>query len=178
MNLGWSGVIAPVSGAAMLLVTAAAALAASVAPAPQFVEPADGATVTSPLVIRFRIADAETGPGAMKPMPGMTAAPHVHLIVDSPPPDPGAMVPSDSRHRHFLHGERQTTLPLPPCDHTLQLVIAAANHRIGTPPVASQRITVHIVAKSAARGSAGEVAAGRVTQSPDGILASAKDLGG
>jgi hypothetical protein len=179
MTLHWSSVNAPVLCATAFLVTAAATLAAGMAPAPpQFVEPADGATVTGPLVVRFRLADAEMGAGAMKPMPGMAAEPHVHLVVDSPPPEPGAMVPSDGRHRHFLHGERQTILQLPPGDHTLQLVIAGANHRIGTPPVASERITVHVAAKSAARGSAGEVAAERMTQNSDGSSVRTEGPGG
>ena len=173
MILRRSSLNSPASAVAMLLVTAAAALAAGVAPAPpQFVEPADGATVTSPLVIRFRLADAETGAGAMKRMQGPGAEPHVHLVVDSPPAEPGALVPSDGRHRHFMHGERQTTLQLQPGDHTLQLVIAGANHRIGTPPVASERITVHVAAKSAG-GAADEVAAERTTEGPTGNLASA-----
>jgi hypothetical protein len=148
MTLRWSSLSAPALCAAMLLATAAPTLAAGVAPAPpQFVEPADGATVASSLVIRFRLADAEMGAGAMKRMQGAGAEPHVHLVVDSPPAEAGAMVPSDGRHRHFMHGERQTTLQLQPGDHTLQLVIAGANHRIGTPPLASERITVHVAAK-------------------------------
>ncbi len=114
-----------VLGAAIPLGTAAVTLAAEAPAPPQFVEPANGATVTSPLTLRFRLAEEAAGAGAMKGgtmkgMPGMSAAPHVHLIVD----EPG--------------------------DHTLQLVLAAANHRVGTPPIASEKITVHVIAKKAA----------------------------
>jgi hypothetical protein len=178
MNLRWSRLSVLVPGAALLLLAAAAAITAGAAPAPpQFVEPADGAMVTSPLVIRFRFPDAEMDAGAMKHMQGAGAEPHVHLIVDSPAPEAGAMVPSDGRHRHLMHGERQTTLPLQPGDHTLQLVVAAANHRIGTPPVASERITVHVAAKSAARGGADEVVGERMTPNPAENFASAGEFG-
>src|SRR6266704_2018727 len=147
MKLRWLGLRRSTLalGAAMLLGTAAGTLAtaarAAEAPAPpQFVEPANSATVTSPLTLRFRLAEeaAHAGAmrgGAMKGMPAMGAAPHVHLIVDAPLPEPGAMVPADGRHRHLMHGERQTVLQLKPGDHTLQLVLAAANHRVGTPPI-------------------------------------------
>ena len=159
MSLRWPGMSGLLPGAALLLGMAAATLAAAQSAPPQFVAPEDGATVTSPLVIRFRLADADPGAGAMKGMPGMASEPHVHLIIDSPPPEPGATVPADLRHRHMLHGERQTTLVLKQGDHTLQLVIASASHRVGTPPVASPRITVHVVAKSAG-GSGEEVKVG------------------
>ncbi len=144
-----------VLGAAIPLGTAAVTLAAEAPSPPQFVEPANGATVTSPLTLRFRLAEEAAGAGAMKGgtmkgMPGMSAAPHVHLIVDAPLPEPGAMVPADGRHRHLMHGERRTVLQLKPGDHTLQLVLAAANHRVGTPPIASEKITVHVIAKKAA----------------------------
>ncbi len=137
------------------MLAAVAALAAEAPTPPQFVEPANGAAVTSPLTLRFRLAEeaAHAGAmrgGAMKGMPAMGAAPHVHLIVDAPLPEPGAMVPADGRHRHLMHGERQTVLQLKPGDHTLQLVLAAANHRVGTPPIASEKITVHVIAKKAA----------------------------
>jgi hypothetical protein len=132
----------------MAAATLAAATTLVPAGPPQFIEPIDGATVKIPLVVRFRVPEAEPAAGAMKGMHGMSGDPDVHLIIDSPLPEPGAMVPADGRHRHLLRGERQTMLQLTPGAHTLQLVLAGANHRVGTPPIASDKITVHVPTKS------------------------------
>jgi hypothetical protein len=136
--------------ATALLVAGAAAPGASAeaaGEAPQFVGLADGQNVTSPLTIRF------TTPGAvmtghdvsgMQGMAGTHAAGHVHLVIDAPTPKPGESVPSDGRHRHLMHGEQKTILQLKPGDHTLQLVLAGADHRVATPVIASERITIHV----------------------------------
>jgi hypothetical protein len=70
---------------------------------------------------------------------------HLHLIIDAPLPPAGQMVPMDSRHIHFSHGESQATLHLVPGDHSLQLVLAGADHHVGNPPVASAKIIIHVI---------------------------------
>ena len=75
---------------------------------------------------------------------------HLHLIIDAPLPPAGQMVPMDSRHIHFSHGESQATLHLVPGDHSLQLVLAGADHHVGNPPVASAKIIIHVISATGA----------------------------
>jgi Domain of unknown function (DUF4399) len=105
---------------------------------PSFVDLKDGATVTSPIVVNVSAASQMSG-GAM--------GAHTHLIIDSPLPAAGEMILMDTKHVHLMHGETQTILQLPPGDHTLQLVVGGADHKITTPVLASEKITIHIIPK-------------------------------
>ena len=116
---------------------------------PQFTNFKDGDTVSNPVVVRF------TSTGAtMRHNMGHTATTiplgHLHLIIDAPLPPAGQMVPMDSRHIHFSHGESQATLHLVPGDHSLQLVLAGADHHVGNPPVASAKIIIHVISATGA----------------------------
>jgi len=111
---------------------------------PQFTNFKDGDTVRNPVIVRFTSAGA-----TLRHNMGHTATTmplgHLHLIIDAPLPAAGQMVPMDSRHIHLLHGETQATLHLLPGDHSLQLVLAGADHHVGNPPIASAKIIIHIV---------------------------------
>jgi hypothetical protein len=116
---------------------------------PQFTNFKDGDTVSNPVVVRF------TSTGAtMRHSMGHTATTmplgHLHLIIDAPVPAAGQMVPMDSRHIHLLHGDTQATLHLLPGDHTLQLVLAGADHHVGNPPITSAKIIIHVVSATGA----------------------------
>ena len=116
---------------------------------PQFTNFKDGDTVSNPVVVRF------TSTGAtMRHSMGHTATTmplgHLHLIIDAPLPPAGQMVPMDSRHIHFSHGESQATLHLVPGDHSLQLVLAGADHHVGNPPITSAKIIIHVVSATGA----------------------------
>ncbi len=108
--------------------------------APQFSNLRDGDTVSDPVVVQLNAGSGMTDQSAQ----GMPMG-HVHLIIDSPMPEAGHLVPMDAHHIHLMHGESETTLQLDPGDHTLQLVFAGPGHKVGTPPVASDRITIHVV---------------------------------
>jgi uncharacterized protein DUF4399 len=111
---------------------------------PQFTNFKDGDTVSNPVIVRFTSAGA-----TMRHNMGHTATTmpqgHLHLIIDAPLPAAGQMVPMDSRHIHFMHGETQATLHLLPGDHSLQLVLAGADHHVGNPPITSAKILIHVV---------------------------------
>jgi len=110
---------------------------------PQFTNFKDGDTVSNPVIVRFTSAGAtmghKMGHTATTMLPG-----HLHLIIDAPLPAAGQMVPMDSRHIHLLHGETQVTLHLLPGDHSLQLVLAGADHHVGNLPITSAKIIVHV----------------------------------
>jgi hypothetical protein len=109
---------------------------------PQIVAPADGATVRGPVTLRFRFA-AMPARAAVREH-GEPAGGHVHLLIDSPPPAPGEPVPVDDTHIHFMDGETKAVLDLPPGRHTLQLIVAGADHVPADPPVISNKVAITV----------------------------------
>jgi hypothetical protein len=71
---------------------------------------------------------------------------HPHLLIDLPlgEVDLDAPLPADDRHRHFGDGQTQTTLELPPGEHTMQLLLADHQHVAHEPPLASAPITITV----------------------------------
>jgi hypothetical protein len=71
---------------------------------------------------------------------------HHHLLVDmSTPPDPNEPIPSDKNHLHFGGGQTETRLELAPGEHTLQLVLGDAEHRMFKPPVVSKKVRITVI---------------------------------
>ena len=91
----------------------------------KILEPATGASVTSPVRIVFRLQGALLRP-AGPPQPG---AGHFHLLIDSPVVPAGQLIPSDANHLHFGKGQSEATIALAPGTHTLTLLLADGVHR-------------------------------------------------
>ena len=114
-------------------------------PAPEgarvyLISPEDGATVSSPVTIRFGLSGMGVAPaGVMNPKAG-----HHHLIIDAPTPPADAPVPNDEHHRHFGGGQTEVTIDLAPGEHTLQLVLGDHLHVPHDPPIVSERITITV----------------------------------
>ena len=128
-----------------LLVPVGAAGAGERTPAPEGVElyiiaPADGATVESPVTVRFGLRGMGVAPAGV----GAAATGHHHLLVDTELPDLTRPIPADERHRHFGGGQTEVTLDLARGPHTLQLVLGDQNHVPHDPPVVSPRITITV----------------------------------
>lgn len=107
-----------------------------------FITPRDQAIVSSPVHVVFGLQGMGVAPAGVD----MPDTGHHHLIVDAPPPNSGESIPADAQHLHFGHGQTETLLTLPPGKHTLQLVLADANHIPFDPPVMSKRITITVKA--------------------------------
>ncbi len=69
---------------------------------------------------------------------------HHHLLIDTDLKDFDGPIPSDKQHLHFGKGQTETVLELPPGRHTLQLVLADADHVPHDPPIMSKKITVTV----------------------------------
>jgi hypothetical protein len=114
-------------------------------PAPEgaqvyLISPTDGATVTSPLTVRFGLVGMGVAPaGVRNPLAG-----HHHLIIDAPTPAANAAIPKDEQHRHFGGGQTEVELELASGSHTLQLVLGDHIHVPHNPPVASATITITV----------------------------------
>jgi hypothetical protein len=114
-------------------------------PAPEgaavyFISPTDGATVTSPLTVRFGMRGMGVAPaGVEQPKTG-----HHHLLIDAELPALDLPIPADEHHVHFGGGQTEVVLELPPGEHTLQLLVGDARHVPHDPPIVSDRVTVQV----------------------------------
>jgi hypothetical protein len=106
-----------------------------------FLAPADGASVSSPVTVRFGLRGMGVAPaGVEAPNTG-----HHHLLVDvdTPPPE-GQPLPATDQIRHFGLGQTEAELTLEPGQHTLQLVLGDHLHIPHQPPVRSTPITITV----------------------------------
>jgi hypothetical protein len=106
-----------------------------------FISPKDGNTVHGKFHVRFGLVGMGVAPAGVT----TEATGHHHLIVDAPLPPMNVPLPKDANHLHFGGGQTETELELAPGMHTLQLVLADANHIPHDPPVISKQI--HITVK-------------------------------
>ncbi|OEZ54024.1 DUF4399 domain-containing protein [Duganella sp. HH105] len=104
-----------------------------------FVEPADGATVTSPVKVKFAVTGME-----VKPAGDMTAnTGHHHLLINAAPVKAGEVVPADEHHIHFGKGQTETEVKLAPGTYVLSMQFANGLHQSYGPGMAKDiKITV------------------------------------
>ncbi|WP_422395550.1 MULTISPECIES: DUF4399 domain-containing protein [Roseovarius] len=138
--------------AAIVALTASMVLAERTA-APEgaevyFIDLDDGATVSSPVKIKFGLSGMGVAPaGTEKENTG-----HHHILLNRPPlgegPD-GAEeleygLPADENHIHFGGGQTEVSLDLPAGTHTLQLVLGDLNHVPHDPPITTDVISITV----------------------------------
>lgn len=113
-----------------------------------FVNVSDGDTVSSPITLVFGLSGMGVAPaGTEVEMTG-----HHHLLINRPAFGEGPDgteeleygVPADENHIHFGGGQTETTIDLPPGEHTLQLVLGDAWHVPHTKPIMSDVITIRV----------------------------------
>lgn len=104
-----------------------------------FVEPKDGATVTSPVHVKFGVDGMKIEPaGTMTEGTG-----HHHLLIDSGPLPKGTVIPANDTSLHYGKGQTEADVKLPPGDHTLTMQFGDGAHRSYGPEM-SQTIKVHV----------------------------------
>tara|TARA_R110001592_G_scaffold171117_3_gene409196 strand:+ start:44238 stop:44651 length:414 start_codon:yes stop_codon:yes gene_type:complete len=103
--------------------------------------PADGATVTSPVTVRFGLFGMGVAPaGVDREKTG-----HHHLLIDVKTlPDFNHPIPSDEHHRHFGGGQTEVVLELSPGKHSLQLLLGDYSHTPHNPPILSEPVTITV----------------------------------
>lgn len=135
----------PVKALLTTLVLALALPAAAETGAPQgakvyFIEPKDGAEVSSPFTVKFGLTGMGVAPaGIDKPQTG-----HHHLLIDVDKVDMSAPLPADDKHKHFGGGQTEASIPLKPGKHTLQLLLGDHNHVPHKPAVMSDKISITV----------------------------------
>ena len=106
-----------------------------------FESPGDGATVTSPVKVKFGLEGMQIAPlGDMTDKTG-----HHHLIIDGEVIKAGEPVPADEKHLHFGKGQTETEITLSPGKHTLTLQFGNGAHQSYGPGM-SKTITVTVAA--------------------------------
>lgn len=105
-----------------------------------FIAPEDGATVSSPVTVKFGLKGMGIAPAGIQ----FEHTGHHHLIIDADLPPAGAPIPTDANHVHFGKGQTEATLELEPGKHTLQLLLGDFGHVPHDPVVASKKITITV----------------------------------
>lgn len=110
-------------------------------PRAAIISPADQAVVSSPVTVKFGLENMAISPAGV---PHENSG-HHHLLIDTPlPADMTMPIPSDAKHLHFGKGQTETTIELPPGQHTLQLLVGDYLHRPHAQPVISEKITITV----------------------------------
>ena len=104
-----------------------------------FLEPADGATVTSPFKVKFAVKGMEVRPaGDMASNTG-----HHHLLINADNVKAGDVVPTDEHHLHFGKGQTDAEVKLAPGSYVLTMQFANGAHQsYGAPMSKSIKVTV------------------------------------
>ncbi len=128
------------------LITVAVAEQSLVSKAPEgakvyFIEPADGAMVSSTFTVKFGLSGMGVAPaGVDKENTG-----HHHILINMDElPDMSLPLPANDQVKHFGGGQTETTLTLEPGEHTLQLLLGNHLHIPHDEPVLSDKITVTV----------------------------------
>jgi len=105
-----------------------------------FIAPQDGATVSSPVTVKFGLKGMGIAPAGIT----FENSGHHHLIIDAELPPVGAPIPTDAQHMHFGKGQSEATIELKPGKHTLQLLLGDFAHTPHDPVVSSKKITITV----------------------------------
>jgi hypothetical protein len=134
--------VAMIAGGLALHALAADPLSTSPAEARlYFIQPHDGETVRGEFKVVFGLAGMGVAPaGTARANTG-----HHHLLIDvDEMPDLSKPLPATDNIRHFGGGQTETTLSLPPGQHTLQLLLGNYAHIPHQEPVMSEKITITV----------------------------------
>ena len=125
--------------AAVSILSLCAAASAWAQQSVSFVEPANGATVSSPFKVKFAVSGME-----IKPAGDMTAnTGHHHLLINATPVKAGEVVPADETHIHFGKGQTETEVKLAPGTYILSMQFANGLHQSYGPGMSkSIKVTV------------------------------------
>ncbi len=105
----------------------------------RFLEPLNGARVTSPVRLRFEAVGILTEPAGKV----SAGSGHHHVIVDALPTPSGQAVGKDAQHLHFGKAQTEASLELAPGLHTITLQFADGLHR-SYGPALSRSIIVEV----------------------------------
>ncbi len=102
-------------------------------------EPADGATVTSPFKVKFGVKGMEIKPAGEQ----IKDTGHHHLLINLDSKPAGEIIPFDEKHMHFGKGQTEAEVKLAPGNYKLTMQLADGFHlSYGQPMSATIKVTV------------------------------------
>lgn len=107
-----------------------------------FIAPTAGATVSSPVTVKFGLKGMGVAPAGVN----QANTGHHHLLIDvAELPDFNQPLAANNPNiRHFGAGQTEVELTLTPGQHTLQLVLGDYLHTPHERPVVSEKITITV----------------------------------
>src|SRR5207245_5736623 len=90
-----------------------------------FIEPVDGAVVSSPFKVKFAVAGMEVRPSGDV----VANAGHHHLLINLDSVKDGERIPVDEQHVHFGKGQTEAEIALPPGKYKLTMQFANGMHQ-------------------------------------------------
>jgi hypothetical protein len=106
-----------------------------------FIAPQSGAMLRGEIAVKFGLRGMGVAPAGIQ----LDGTGHHHLLINLEAlPALDQPIPADARHVHFGKGQTETTLKLPPGQHTLQLLLGDHLHRPHQPVVVSEKITITV----------------------------------
>ena len=128
------------AAAAVFLLTACDAMQTKPDKSVWFVEPQDGATVTSPFKVVFGVKGMTVDPaGDIKADSG-----HHHLLINAGPTTAGDAIPADATHLHYGKAQTEAQITLPPGAYKLTMQFANGAHQSYGPAMAA---TINVTVK-------------------------------
>lgn len=125
--------------AAALMVIGCASTRSTMDKSVSFVEPKDGAMVSSPFKVVFAVKGMAVEPaGDIKADSG-----HHHLLIDAGPMNSGEAIPVDATHLHFGKAQTEAEVTLPPGKYKLTMQFANGAH-VSYGPVMAATINVTV----------------------------------
>ena len=106
--------------------TAPTETTAAAGPSVEITEPADGATVASPVTLKMAATNftiEPAGDGTVKEGHG-----HFHVMIDTACLAAGTVIPSDDKHVHYGKGQLEAPLELAPGENKLCLQVGDGAH--------------------------------------------------
>lgn len=113
-----------------------------------FIDLEDGATVTSPVLVRMGVSGMGVAPAGTE----REGTGHHHILLNRPPNGEGEFgeeewlygIPADDNHIHYGGGQTEAMLDLPAGTHSLQLVFGDMNHVPFGPQMVTEVITITV----------------------------------
>lgn len=115
-------------------------------PAPEaarayIISPTEAQTVPETFTVKFGLVGMGVAPAGID----QVGTGHHHLLIDVDElPELTEPLAATDHIRHFGGGQTETTLSLPPGDHTLQILLGNYTHVPHNPPVLSEKIAITV----------------------------------
>lgn len=101
----------------------------------------DGAVVANPVRVEFGARHIEIAPVGVN----VHRSGHHHLLLNVDEPESmDDVIPFDENHLHYMNGETEAVIQLPPGEHTLQLILGDEEHQPWGEHLLSEQITIRV----------------------------------